>query len=50
MYSKIIFEQSFDCHEKQFRINTTDVLNGMYNVQITINDNTQAIVKLIIVK
>ena len=50
MYSKIIFEQSFDCHEKQFRINTTDVLNGMYNVQITINDNAQTIVKLIIAK
>jgi hypothetical protein len=50
MYSKVIFEQSFDCRKRQFRINTTDVLNGMYNVQITINDNAQTIVKLIIAK
>ena len=50
IYSKVIFEQSFDCGKKQFRINTTGFLNGMYNVQIIINDNARNVVKLIIVK
>ena len=50
IYSKVIFEQSFDCGKKQFRINTTGFLNGIYNVQIIINDNAQSLIKLIIVK
>ncbi|MCC7513363.1 MAG: hypothetical protein IT212_01550, partial [Bacteroidia bacterium] len=50
IYSKVIFEQSFDCGKKQFRINTTGFLNGMYNVQIIINDNAHSLIKLIIVK
>lgn len=50
VYSKIVFEQSFDCNKKQFRINTTSFLNGMYNVQISVNDNAHIVSKLIIVK
>ena len=50
IYSKVVFEQSFDCNKKQFRINTIGFLNGMYNVQISVNDNTFNVSKLIIVK
>ncbi|MBS1764498.1 MAG: T9SS type A sorting domain-containing protein [Bacteroidetes bacterium] len=50
VYSKIVFEQSFDCNKKQFRINTTSFFNGMYNVQISVNDNAINVTKLIIVK
>ena len=50
IYSKMIFEKSFDCSKNYYRINTSGFLNGMYYVQIIINDNAQNVVKLIIVK
>ena len=50
IYSKAIFEKSFDCSKKHYRINTSGFLNGMYNVQIIINDNTLNAVKLMIAK
>jgi hypothetical protein len=49
-YSRLIYQQSFDCCKKQYRINTAGFLNGMYNVHIIINDNAQRVIKLTIVK
>lgn len=50
VYSKVLFKQSFDCSKKQYRVNTSNFLSGIYSVQISVNDSTIHVTKLIIAK
>src|SRR5690606_5735864 len=47
---KIVVEKSFDCRQSNYVLNTTSYIQGVYSIELSINNVQKKVVKLIIVK